>query len=418
MKLLAIHFEKAHLPLNQMIRNLSAPKEVILSCPFMAQNLQPCPSKLIIDNEKDLNFVICHILSHVADIDHQIENLVDFVKNQWKKNAGCPFHDCNILECKISIHHKQELALFILYNVNPNDKIIEHILQVANETIKFFWTALKNTSSTSEISISKSGKASPFNLEPITGNTSEPRIFLKPQGSESEKTMENTQTVTLNMPVEQELSKKLVESDDLECSFTIKEVISVEPEKECEIESIASVNNPNCDDTSMQIELSQQSQDQVNISNETNTITIQNISPNIKQKKLQIYKRKHKLFEFFCNICKTVCDTMEELADHLVNFQCSNKSNQDIAVDEDDEFNDASFTGKCAEIRVFDITFSKYWNKRVCRSWQQFIDQQPDEYLIENFHCNPAQVCKLPGCGHSSNNLAQHMKHIRYAHAK
>ena len=146
MKMLSLHFEQKHLPLNSMKRIMFAPKEDTITCPFIdGLTLRPCSKRFLVSNLDDIRHVAQHVFAHIPDmVDVKAHQFHELAANMYpvKSLEGCPLPYCNSNLCDgnpdfLHKNHSLELALFILSAIaGPESILISSALNLLVESRK------------------------------------------------------------------------------------------------------------------------------------------------------------------------------------------------------------------------------------------------------------------------------------------
>ena len=312
MKVLSLHYEQKHLPLNVMKKSIYAPPEDTIPCPFIVSStLRPCSKRFLIRSPEDVKYLAHHVFAHIPDmVPVKAQQFYELAANTYpvKGLRGCPFPFCNAENCGNSetLHrnHATELAVFILgFIAGPESILISSVLNLLVECRR---SCLLN--------------------------------IMKKQ-------------VPLPIPEPQRISHH----DSYNSKEYFKHTDSYET-------------------------LGKEAMD-----NEKPLKTVEEATENVNLDLL----------------IKTVPKHIEPEPEKQKNFPI-----------------DYEGYVKTSSVRLLDISYSRKWNKRVCRLWQQFILKQSDEYIRQHFNFIPSRPCKVANCDFRAHNSAALMKHIRSTHAK
>ena len=374
MKLLSLHYGQKHLPVSLFHRMRQAPEETKIPCPFNLVNMTPCPMSFLLEHPADVTFLSHHMFSHIPQTVH---DKVDELFSNTSQNR-CPFSYCTSTQCNdmrnksFYTKHLIEITVLILMMVVSNQSnLIQEIVKFADEDIRScLETQIEYSPEPPEVS--NTTNKTEINFTSVNGEELE-----EGEISDSYGTNHNTQEV---MDAEDERSKENRNSSDLEDEELVNEMDKSEDE----------------DDEN------------------TNHEIVKSGPEHEVKKELQIAKRRDLRYKFACSECKSVFLTKTEVLEHTVNFHEQEVLEEDVSDNDDAGENEEH--SKNVEVKLFDLSFSKKWNKRICRSWQKFTEEQPDEYLLKHFNLTPHQQCKQ--CNFKAQNCAEIMKHIRYSHVK
>ena len=375
-----------------------ASREVKFPCPFHnLSNLHPCPMMFLLETVDDIPYVSHHLFSHIPQVVH---DKVAELFSSIPPDTNCPFNSyCSSIHCRdlknktfYSRHRIEITVLILMMVVDKKDKLIAEIIKFAPEDIK---AGLEGQLERALARSERSSSSDSHNFEEPTTTHANRDTNVTPELEEGE--IEEPSRVTTNEtnPVPDQGSDKPSESTNQLTANEIEEINNEDPYHTSHDEHVETEDS---DSESDDEEAPAASESRGNI--------------------LQIARRRDKSFQYGCSQCISVFLTIGDLYQHISNFHCEEEDSLSPTIEEMSPTEEEERDAKKIEVRMFDLTYSKKYNRRICRSWQQFTLQQSDDYLIELFSTAEPEPCKMPSCDFVAENPAEIMKHIRHTHVK